>query len=66
MEEIGFFIHAETLEAVSVGEFAERSILLGLERILEFVGRGHECHGQSIALDVAGFLAFERSNQRAD
>jgi hypothetical protein len=54
MEEIGFFVDAEFLEAVGIGEVAEGAELFRAERTLEFVGDGHECHAGKYSIEEAG------------
>ena len=41
---VRFFVEAEPLQTVGIREIAERTILLGCERLLQFVSYGHECH----------------------
>jgi hypothetical protein len=50
VEVIRFFVEAKALEPVGVREIAEGAILLCLERVLELVGYGHECHSRNCSI----------------
>jgi hypothetical protein len=45
MQQIFVFLEAEALQAVGICELAEGAELLGLQRMLQFVGHRHVSHG---------------------
>ena len=44
MQMIGFFVEAKALQPIRVGKIPESAKLFRFQRLLEFVGYGHECH----------------------
>src|SRR5580658_5432766 len=47
MQKILFFLKAETMQAVGIRKPPKRAKLLGLQRVLQFIGHGHVSHGRN-------------------
>src|SRR5271168_2457535 len=50
---VRLFVEAILLEAVGVGEAAEGAKIVGAERVLKFVGNGHERHARDYSRRLA-------------
>ena len=53
VEMVRLFVEAIFLEAIGIGEAAESAKIVGGERVLKFVGNGHERHGRDYSRRLA-------------